>query len=120
MLVEMTSFLFCRICEELTPSAMLDSIDNVDCKIGIRCKTLAVFARIALAVRIHDLPSSNLGDKSAERRRGSRSFIYRHHLFWSWDKTSFVTTLAELINGHIFELWKMNPIAENIQLLFRD
>ena len=117
MLVVITPFLLGRIREELASSALLDCIDDVDREIRIRCKALAIFAGVTLAVRIHNLPSSNLADKLAEWRRRRRSFIYRHHFFWSWDKTSFIASFAKLINGHVFELWKMDSIAEDIQLL---
>jgi hypothetical protein len=56
-------------------------------------------------------------DQLAKGREGLCVFINRFHLFQLGNQSCFVTALAKLIDGHIFQLLQPNLVTEQIRLL---
>jgi hypothetical protein len=105
------------VIKERSPSAIFDGIDNVNSEVRVAFEAVPIRCGILVASWIHDLSGSDLADKLSKWRRRRRLLVDRLHLFRAGDQTSFVASLAELVNGQILQLCHLQSVAHSVQLL---
>jgi len=71
----------CWIVEQHASSTSLDSVDHVDCEIGIVLEAVSVTLSILLAVRVHDLSCGDLSHELSEGRTHWGATVYLVDLF---------------------------------------
>lgn len=99
------------VLEKHATGTMPNGLDEVDGKVRVVLKALAVGIDIALATRIHDLACSNPRHKLSEwglRRALAVDIIdllgVRHQL-------SFIQAFAILIHGNVLQLWHVETVS---------
>lgn len=106
-----------RVVEQHAARAGPDCLDQVNGKVGVVGKALAIRLDIALVARIHDLARGDACDQSTKGRARRARAVDGVNLVGIGDQLSLVEALSVLVHGHVLQLRHVEALAEHVELV---